>query len=473
MKKHWPFIIFLIIFFVLIASKIISHPSPFYDWDESIYVQAGKEMIEQKSFLTPIWQGAYWLDKPPLIPFIYGAITKFAFFSTPEITTRLFSLFISIIILSFIYVFYNRVIKNQWLSTLIVAITAFTPLFMQRAQTVNLDIFILFGWLGYILFFDNLFIGFFFLFISVMGKSLIGFYPIALIFIYYLYKFFKNEIKRKELEKIIIKILLQTFILSLWYVIMLIIFGKAFFWQHIIESHLRRVTSSIEFHFGQRTFYVSLALEQMGYFFYLAIIGGVITFISFLKNKISSKEAFFSFYLISWFIFLNLTKTKIFWYFYPAIPQFAFFAVIWIKYINKKLLKIIFVLLLTVTLFYQSVKQNVLVTVYSKPETYYYLSLYAKNNCRSLSLLINKISRESFVTLDKLGLLITTTKWWGDHPSMVYYFGKKINFYYDTEKFNKNFQNRGCFIIDKADINYLNKSVENVKQFGDYYLIIK
>ena len=470
MKKHWPIVIFLSIFFVLIASKLIFSSAPFFDWDESLYVQTGKEMIEQSKFLMPVWQGAYWLDKPPLIPLIYGLIVKLTFFSTPEITTRLFSLFISIVILSFIYVFYNRVFKNRWLATLTVAITAFTPLFLQRAQTVNLDIFILLGWLGYILFFNNFFAGLFFLFIAVMGKSLIGFYPVVLIFIYYLYKYFKKEIKRKELKETIKKILLQSFILSLWFVTMFVTFGKAFFWQHIIESHFRRVTSSIEFHFGQRTFYVTLALEQMGYFFYLAIIGGVITLINFLKNKISLKEVFFSFYLLPWFIFLNLTKTKIFWYLYPVVPQFAFLAVTWIKQIKKKPLTIFLGLLLTATLFYQSIKQNVLATVYSKPESYYYLSLYAKNNCQSLDLLINKTSRESFATLDKLGLLITTTKWWGDHPSMVYYFGKKINFYYDTKKFDQSFQNNGCFVIDKNDANYL---TSKIKQFGDYYLIMK
>lgn len=474
MKKHWPVIVFLSIFFVLIASKLVFSSTPFFDWDESLYVQTGKEMIEQNKFFMPVWQGTYWLDKPPLIPLVYGVITKFISFLPPEISTRLFSLFISMIILSFVYIFYNRVLKNRWLSTITVAITAFTPLFMQRAQTVNLDIFILLGWLGYMLFFDNFIISFFFLFIAVMGKSLIGFYPVALVFMYYLYRYFKKEIKQKEFIKIIKKIFFQAFVLCLWYVIMLVIFGKAFFWQHIVESHFRRVTSSIEFHFGQRTFYITLALEQMGYFFYLAIIGGIITLISFFKKKISSGIFFTIFYLLPWFIFLNLTKTKIFWYLYPVIPQFALLAVVWIKQINKKSLKIFFAFILISVLFYQSfIKQNVLATIYSKPESYYYLSLYAKNYCQSLDLLINKTSRESFATLDKLGLLITTTKWWGDHPSMIYYFGKKINFYYDTEKFNKNFQNKGCFVIDKGDIGYLSRPAGKIKQFGDYYLINK
>ena len=472
MKKHWPLVLFLIFYFSIIAFKLISHPTPFFDWDESIYIQAGKEMIQQKQFITPLWQGTNWLDKPPLVPLIYGIIAKLIFISTPEITTRLFSLFISIVVLAFIYVFYNRVFKNQWLSTLTVAITAFTPLFLQRAQTVNLDIFILVGWLGYVLFFNNFFASLFFLFIAVMGKSLIGFYPIALLFIYYSYKYFKKEIKKQEFINVIKKISLQTLILSFWYFIMLFIFGKAFFWQHIIESHFRRVTSSIEFHFGQKTYYITLSIQQMGYFFYLGIIGGITILISFIKNKFSTKEFFISFFLLPWFIFLNLTKTKIFWYLYPAIPLFAFLSIIWIKRVKNKLLKIFFCFLLLLTLFYQSIKQNILATVYSKPEPYYYLSLYAKDKCQSLDLLINKTSRESFATLDKLGLLITTTKWWGNHPSMVYYFEKKINFYYYTKSFHKSFKNSGCFVIDKEDMNYLYKS-NNVKQFGDYYLIIK
>lgn len=473
MKKHWPIIVFLSIFFVLIAYKLIFNSTPFFDWDESLYVQTGKEMIEQNKFLMPVWQGNYWLDKPPLIPLIYGLITKFVFFLPPEISTRLFSLFISIVILTFVYVFYNQVLKNRWLSTLTVAITAFTPLFLQRAQTVNLDIFVLLGWLGYVLFFNNFLVSFLFLFIAVMAKSLIGFYPIALISIYYLYRFFKKEIKIIELKKVIKKVLVHGLILSFWYVLMMTIFGKAFFWQHIIESHFRRVTSSIEFHFGERTFYITLALEQMGYFFYFAILGGIVFFINFIKNKTSSEKIFISFYLLFWFIFLNLTKTKIFWYFYPAIPQFAFLAVASISQFNNKISKIIFGVFLVVFLLNQSYKQNVLATVYSKPEPYLNLAQYAKDKCQSLDVLINKTSRESFATLDKLGLLITTTKWWGEHPSMVYYFGKKINFYYEVKDFDKRYKNNGCFVIDKNDTKYLSDLKIEYKKFGDYYLFMK
>ncbi|NMB84233.1 hypothetical protein GYA28_02995 [Candidatus Roizmanbacteria bacterium] len=477
MKKNILVILFLTVYFFALGYKIIHQPTPFYDWDESLYVQTGKEMIEQNKFLMPVWQGNYWLDKPPLIPLIYGAIARLSFSIPPEISTRILSLIIAITVLVLVYVFYQRVIKNAWLSTLVTAIIAFTPLFLQRAQTVNLDIFVLLGWLGYMVFFDSFLGGLFFLFICVMSKSLIGFYPVAITGSFYLWQFLTKKIRRDELGKILKKMAIQSAIMFTWFILMILVFGKQFWVQHIIESHFRRVTSSIEFHFGERIFYITQAIDQMGYFFWLSIIGGIIVFLKLLKNKFSEKDALIGFYLLPWFIFLNLTKTKIFWYFLPAIPQFAFLAVFWIKQIKIKPIMVFFGLSLLIILLYQSfVKQNVLATTYSKPESYYYLSLYAKDRCPSLNVLMDNKSRESFATLEKMGLLITTTKWWGNHPSMVYYFGKRINFYYEKTNFDNLFHDRkGCFVVEKNDLsNYSVKDKQlSVKQYEDYFLIKK
>ncbi len=475
MKKHWPLIIFIAFYFFIITYKLVAHPTPFYDWDESLYVQTGKEMIEQKKFLMPVWQGTYWLDKPPLIPLIYGTIIKFSFSLPPEVTTRLFNLVVACLVLILVYTFYQKIVKNSLLTTLITAIIALTPLFLQRAQTVNLDIFILLGWLGYVLYFDNFWLSLFFLFIGVMSKSLLGFYPVAIIFFYQLWQLFVKKTSWKKSKKIFLKIIIQVSIMTMWFVTMFMIFGKQFWLQHIVESHFRRVTSSIEFHFGERIFYITEAFNQMGYFFWLAIIGGLIIFLKLLKERLPDKETLVCFYLLPWFIFLNLTKTKIFWYFLPAIPQFAFLSIAWIKQIKIKPLVVILGISLLSILIYQSfIKQSVLAVTYSKPESYYYLSLYAKDKCPSLNVLMDKSSRESFATLDKLGLLITTTKWWGNHPSMVYYFGKKINYVFEENTFvNKIKSNpkKDCFVIDKNDQSLVNNTnLVNLKNFGDFYL---
>ena len=70
LTRHWPVILYLSIFFVVIGVQIIFRPTPFYDWDESIYAQVGREMIRARS-LIPLWQGQFWLDKPPLAPLFY------------------------------------------------------------------------------------------------------------------------------------------------------------------------------------------------------------------------------------------------------------------------------------------------------------------------------------------------------------------------------------------------------------------
>jgi len=479
LKKHYLIILFLSFYFCLIAFKIIWHPTPFYDWDESLYMQTGKEMIQNKYFLFPMWQGSIWLDKPPLIPLVYASISSAFYFIPAEISTRMFTLLISIALLSFVYVLYNKLFKDQVLSTLSVIVTAFTPIFLQRAQVVNLDLFLLFGWIGYVLFFDKKYLSFIFLFISVFSKSLIGFYPVIAIAFYYLYLFILKKVNKKELKKAFVKLSLHTSLLLAWFASMYAILGNSFWEQHIIESHFRRITSSIEFHFGQKTFYLDLIYQQYSFLLIFILIGLVSLFIWFKRNKFESGKLFYALYLLPWFLFLNLTKTKIFWYVYAAIPQFGFFAVSsGLLFKKNKKFYWIFITLLTLGIFYKAFFiDNLLTTYYSKEEPHYYLSLYAKSKCEDLNVLLNKQGRKSFDELDKLGLLITTTKWWGSHPSMVYYFEKKINFLYSKGELEKSLTNSNkdsCFVVEKEDSKLVanQKNLTLLKTF-DYLQLYK
>ena len=477
LKKNYLIILFLIFFFAIISYKLIYIPTPFYDWDESLYIQTGNEMIQNNYYYFPIWQGDVWLDKPPFVPLLYAFVAKAFYFVPPEISTRMFTLIITITLLSFTYVLYNKIFKDQFLATLAVATTAFTPIFLQRAQVVNLDSFLLLGWLGYVLFFDRKFLSIIFLFIAVFSKSLIGFYPIFAIAAYYIYIYALKKVNTKEFKKAFLKLLTHSLLFIGWFVGMFVMFGNKFWQQHIVESHFRRVTASIEFHFGQRTFYLDLVREQ--YDFLLAfIILGLLSFLYWLwKNKFEPSKMFYSLYLLPWFLFLNATKTKIFWYIYAAIPQFGFFAaatgLIFKK--NKKLF-IAFSIILAVSIGYKAfITDNFFGTYYSKEEPHYNLSLYAKNQCDELNVLLNEQSRKSFDELEKQGLLITTTKWWGSHPSMVYYFGKKVNFLYSEKEFNtslKEAKKNSCFVVEQNEKDLIseNSDITLLKSFDNLSL---
>ena len=56
-KEHTGIFLFLVILFSGVSIKLILFPTPFFDWDESIYATVGREMIQSKSFFVPLWQG--------------------------------------------------------------------------------------------------------------------------------------------------------------------------------------------------------------------------------------------------------------------------------------------------------------------------------------------------------------------------------------------------------------------------------
>ena len=185
----------------------------------------------------------------------------------------------------------------------------------------------------------------------------------------------------------------------------------------------------------------------------------------------------YSLFLFPWFIFLNLTKTKIFWYLYPAIPQFAFLAVYpLILFKNRKTISYLLSLILILFIFQQNfIKTNFFTTFYSQPEDYYRLALYAKDHCDSLTVLVGKETREATKTLEGLGLTITSTKQWGDNPSIVYYFGKKVDFYYDKTLLDRNLSSlskNNCLAIrkDDLDLNLENKKFNKLINFESIYL---
>src|SRR3989344_6459418 len=245
LKKHFPLTIFLIFCFCIIAYKLIAYPTPFFDWDESINVQVAKEMIEKKS-LVPLWQGNTWLDKPPLPFLFFGIIMKLTPFLQPEISLRITALILSIIALIFVYATFYKATKNQLIPLLTVIITSFSPIFLQRSQILNLDVFLLIGWLGYLLFVQNFWLSLFFLAVGVLTKSLLGFYPAIIILGFNFFLLFKPPRLRSEAglpivalakmgepRRLIRMVFIQIGILSLWYLVMLLLFKQNFWQQHI------------------------------------------------------------------------------------------------------------------------------------------------------------------------------------------------------------------------------------------------
>ena len=478
-KNHLSFLIFLSFYLIIISLKLITNPTPFYDWDEAIYMEVGREMIKNKS-LIPLWQEKIWLDKPPLVMLVYGLIPKIFPSIEPEISARLFNLALNIIFFIILYRFVLKITNSVKIAFFTVFLSSFTPLFIQRAHTVNMDIFLALGWWGYFLFYPKFLSSILFLSLAVFSKSLLGFYPLLIISAYESFNLFtkKNNFKKfLNRTKIILK---QTVIFSLWYLLMFLKFDYQFLYQHIYESHFKRVTASIEFHFGERIFYFAELAKQLDVFFYLSFVGLFLIFLLFVKKKIAFEKIFFLNLFLPWFLFLNLTKTKIYWYLYPVIPQFSlyvgFLIVFMLKKINNNIFKKTVLLIIFLAISYFGVKKNnFLSATFSSKDKYYQMALYAKNHCQKIYFLPEKSHRQAIDELEKMNLTITTTRFWGGNPALVYYTDNKIVFVYNfsefEEKLNK-IKNKECFSFFENEI--IDETIKNkVKliKFDDLVLV--
>jgi hypothetical protein len=94
-------------------------------------------------------------------------------------------------------------------------------------------------------------------------------------------------------------------------------------------------------------------------------------------------------------------------------------------------------------------------TDFSKWEDHQRIAQDAKQvGCNSLSVLVSANTRTSYATLKSMNLVIHTTTWWGDHPSMAYYAAVPTEYIYTVDSFEKQMETNDpfhCFISETAD----------------------
>lgn len=450
-RQHWLVVFVLCIYFAIIAYKLVMLPTPFFDWDESIYAQSGREMIEKRSFFVPLWQDQAWLDKPPLPSLTYGIAIALSP-ENAEVASRIVNLILAIIVLFFVYALYYKITTDKWTAIITIIVTAFVPSFLQRSQVLNVDVFLLLGWLGYVYFERSFRIGLLFLLIGTLSKSLLGYYPVVMFLCYEFFLLLRKKIKRDDFICRIKMRVAQISITLSWFVGMIAFYGTNFIHSHFYESHFKRVAASIESHFGARTFYIDLIIAEMGVFILLASVGVLLTLYEWWRSKQMDK-VFFGFFFLPWFIFLNLTKTKIAWYIYPVVSQFSYLAAYPLSFFkNQKYIKIGFTLGIFFIIYNINFKHgNFIKTNYSSEDDAYHLAMYARGKCKTIDYLVNTDTRNANATLKSMNLTIASTEWWGDHPRVVYYFGGPVHFHYEEDFFTASLESADCVALSGSE----------------------
>jgi len=297
--------------------------------------------------------------------------------------------------------------------------------------------------------------------------------------LFFLYRFLTKQIDTKKLLEEFKRLFIHFFILAIWYIGMYVFYGNNFLYQHFYESHVKRVTASIESHFGRRTFYIDLLSIEFGKYIWWSILGFSILIFQCLRKRLSDQQLLFALFIVPWFLFLNLTKTKIFWYGHPYIPQFALLMVYPLSLIKKARLiySLIIIVIITSLLHHYFISSTVLNNFYSSNDPHHIVAKIANSFCDELNVVVEPEGRETYQTLKSMNLLITTSRWWGNHPSMIYYFNGDLHFLYTLEELQDKNNNmtteKTCFVIHKNDTNamqFLNMSVRFTKDPLQLYM---
>lgn len=451
-REHYLVIICVLMYLFFIGNKLIHSSSPFFDWDESIYIQISKEMITKSSFI-PTFNENIWLEKPPLSMLVYSLCFLLPF--QIEISARIISLLLTCAILMMFYVFTFKITKNSLISTLGVLLLSYNSIFLQRAHVVSTDTFLLIGWLGYFLYYKNYKLSTLFLLIGTLSKSLLGLYPLVILHLYYGFLRLCKRLSEQELleyKQFINATKLQLLISSLWFIIMALLYKKKFFDVMFYDHILKRVTYSVESHFGQRTFYLDLLFHEYGILLFIVALFSLIYILYAWYKKTISNEKLLLWLCGAPFLFaLNLVKTKISWYVYPALYAYILLIIYPITKIYPEKIKNSFAVICILSSLYIFYNQQVLSKEYSKLEPHQILAKQAKILCKNLLVLEDNNTRKTYNELDAMHLTLSTTKDYGSRPSIVYYYGSKILISYSKDDIAK-YKDQYCILLNKEDI---------------------
>jgi 4-amino-4-deoxy-L-arabinose transferase-like glycosyltransferase len=297
---------------------------PLTDWDEAIYAQVSREMLNH-SWLIPHWNTAVWLEKPPLMLWITAAF--FHFFGVTEFWARAASALSGVILAGILHLWLARTrgTLTAWLSTLILLGTFG---FLHSCHTGEMDITLalcctiaLIGLAqveadsdsGWLLFWTG-----FALAAMTKGAASITLPITAAIFTL-------TALQRRRLrEPFFLGLAIFLVITFPWHLAMFHLFGRGFVREYLGLHVLTRATQQIEGHVTPWWFYLKVLLVAAPPFvlIYPAAIARAL-------RRNSGLRAFAIFSLTT-FLFFSVAQTRLPQYIVPMYPAVAAVSAVWL-----------------------------------------------------------------------------------------------------------------------------------------------
>lgn len=327
-KKFQISVLFALALFLLFINLGKNH---FIPWDEAIYANIARNMIESKDYFVMNWiPGKVWFEKPPLYMWLISLSMSMVGYS--ELAARLPSAIFGLLTILLIYLMGSKLFSKT--AGFISALSVLTSIhFLYYARTSMLDItttfFITLSLYFYFrtreknLICNMVFSGIAFG-LAVMTKGVIGFIPAIVIFLFEIYSYLAKEQKlsKQRLLGYLSFILSGGLIFIPWHALMYQKFGFPFIKNYFLYHVVDRATTAIED--KGRPFFWYLTVMKVSMRLWFVVLLGAFPYAIhkvIKKDRVCSQKYIF---VVLWFlvIFLifSVSKSKLIWYIIPIYP---------------------------------------------------------------------------------------------------------------------------------------------------------
>lgn len=432
--------------FVLVVSLLNLAQTYLYDWDEAIYAQVGKEMVASN---TPfgMWNGQPWLEKPPLVSLLAGVFMAAAP-GADELFARLPSFLAGLGVLYFIFkLFREKFEKNYemyFLGTTVFLLIS--PPFLNRLTSLNTDMFLVLGWLGFYYYFKKSTpCTALFLFIGVMSKSFLGFFPIFAVLVEEL--FAARSVK--PLFAHTKTLLLSVGVSIAWFVFAYLKFGQLFIQENFYDHLISRVVRPVELHYGGLFFYPKLLFSYY-HVFLVAIILSTLYIVYIIVKKKRFELLFIPLFLV-YSIVISIPQTKLNWYMFPIIPFLGMSIGVAFADLGDRLKlsqRTLYIILTGVMLAGIIGNKSYGIKMQKdEPGALTALALVAKKECKSVKVVASNEEQKFYDVINAANVQISSTFRYGGSPAFRFYADQPVVYRYDKSPNKELIDSADCLVL--------------------------
>jgi 4-amino-4-deoxy-L-arabinose transferase-like glycosyltransferase len=294
------------------------------DWDEAIYAQVSKEMVQNHRWLTPYWEYKPFFEKPPL--FMWATALLYELFGAGELWARAASALSGVGLLAITYLIGRRLYdKSVALVSAAILLTSFQFVASARFGTTDtmLTLFIYLAIYGalrleggsprwwYVIWIAC---GF-----AVMTKSVSGLVaPAAIGLDLLLAGRLSTAVRPKAFWGGLLSALL---IVAPWHLWMIALHGRAFVGEYVGHHVIARSLSALNEHAGTRLYYIDRLHKYFFPWVYLAPVALMLGIGESIKGGRRPRLLLILTLLV--FVIYTISQTKLRWYVLPIYPALS------------------------------------------------------------------------------------------------------------------------------------------------------